>query len=101
MSITSRGNLDEKLQCEYRNPVNSSGCLLGAFKLYDLDQDGFITRDEMLSIVDAIYKMVGNSAKLPDDENTPEKRVDRIFKMMDKVWFSVLFESCKGFMRLF
>uniref|UniRef100_A0A1I8ESZ9 EF-hand domain-containing protein n=1 Tax=Wuchereria bancrofti TaxID=6293 RepID=A0A1I8ESZ9_WUCBA len=56
----------------------------GAFRLYDLDNDGFITRDEMLSIVGSIYKMVGSTVKLPKEENTPEKRVDRIFKMMDK-----------------
>ncbi|KPP70346.1 hypothetical protein Z043_110830 [Scleropages formosus] len=53
-------------------------------KLYDLDNDGYITRDEMLNIVDAIYQMVGNTVELPEEENTPEKRVDRIFAMMDK-----------------
>ena len=57
----------------------------GAFKLYDLDNDGSITKDEMLQIVTSIYAMVGNSVKLPDEENTPEKRVERIFRMMDKV----------------
>ena len=32
--------------------------ILGAFKLYDVDNDGFITRTEMYNIVDAIYQMV-------------------------------------------
>lgn len=31
---------------------------LGAFRLYDVDNDGFITRGEMYNIVDAIYQMV-------------------------------------------
>lgn len=32
--------------------------LTGAFRLYDVDDDGFITREEMYDIVDAIYQMV-------------------------------------------
>jgi hypothetical protein len=33
-------------------------CFSGAFRLYDVDNDGYITRDEMYNIVDAIYQMV-------------------------------------------
>ncbi|KAF8948613.1 hypothetical protein BGZ47_003877 [Haplosporangium gracile] len=57
---------------------------IGAFQLYDIDNDQSITYDEMLSIADAIYKMVGTIIKLPPDENTPEKRVSKIFSLMDK-----------------
>ncbi|XP_051175403.1 frequenin-1 [Leptopilina boulardi] len=69
LSVTSRGNLDEKLHW--------------AFRLYDVDNDGFITRDEMYNIVDAIYQMVGQTPQA-EDENTPQKRVDKIFDQMDK-----------------
>ena len=33
----------------------------GAFRLYDVDNDGYITRVEMFNIVDAIYQMVVSS----------------------------------------
>ncbi|XP_037932241.1 frequenin-1-like [Teleopsis dalmanni] len=69
LSVTSKGNLDEKLQW--------------AFRLYDVDNDGYITREEMYNIVDAIYQMVGQQPQA-EDENTPQKRVDKIFDQMDK-----------------
>ena len=55
----------------------------GGFRLYDIDDDGYITRDEMLAIVEAVYGMVGKSEDI--DGRTPEKRVEMIFKLMDKV----------------
>lgn len=47
--------------------------MIGAFQLYDINQDGYITYDEMLQIVRSIYKMTGQMVKLPEDEDTPEK----------------------------
>ena len=36
-------------------------------------------------IVDAIYSMIGNMLELPKDEDTPQKRVEKIFANMDLV----------------
>lgn len=48
-----------------------SRLLSGAFRLYDVDNDGFITRDEMYNIVDAIYQMVVSA---PLSKNPPDPR---------------------------
>lgn len=40
----------------------------GAFRLYDVDNDGFITRDEMYNIVDAIYQMVVRSSVVAGEQ---------------------------------
>ena len=74
LSITSRGTLEQKLQW--------------AFKVYDIDEDGYITRKEMLEIVKAIFKMsrhnsLSNSLSVSEDVATPEERVDDIIKQLD------------------
>ncbi len=46
--------------------------LSGAFKLYDVDNDGYITRQEMYDIVDAIYQMV--VSKVNSTYNSLNKR---------------------------
>ena len=42
----------------------------------------------VLNSLTAIYSMVGSNVNLPEEENTPEKRVERIFNLMDKVSIS-------------
>ncbi|KAL2916940.1 Calcium-binding protein NCS-1 [Polyrhizophydium stewartii] len=69
LSVSARGDLEDRLAW--------------SFQLYDLDEDGFISKAEMLCIVDAIYRMVGTTAGLPADELTPEQRVDKVFTTMD------------------
>ena len=57
-----------------------------------MDNDGYITREEMYNIVDAIYQMLGNQAKIAEEEEeNPKERVDRIFEQLDKVRLRVQF----------
>lgn len=65
LSVLSRGTLQERLQW--------------AFNLYDINGDGFITKDEMTDIVSAIYEMMGRFSEPMVDENTTKEHVERVF----------------------
>lgn len=70
LSILSRGSVEEKLRW--------------TFQLYDINGDGYITREEMTDIVTAIYELMG---RLPDELPEEEKikgKVERIFQVRKK-----------------
>ncbi|XP_068736379.1 neurocalcin homolog [Montipora capricornis] len=66
LSVTTRGEPEEKLKW--------------AFSIYDQDGNGSITKDEMLEIVRAIFKMRGDG----EGEETPEKKVETFLSQLDK-----------------
>ena len=74
ISITSHGTVEQKLTW--------------AFTMYDLDGDGYITREEMLEIVSCMYKMgctrIHACINEFGAEITPETHVEKIFRQMDK-----------------
>ena len=57
--------------------------IIFAFRMYDLDGDGEITKDEMLTIIRSIYQLLGPQVKMPEHLNTPEKRTEVVFNQMD------------------
>ncbi|XP_065056736.1 hippocalcin-like protein 1 isoform X2 [Rhopilema esculentum] len=65
LSVTTRGTSDEKLKW--------------AFGIYDIDGNGYITKTEIVSIVQSIQKMVGAL----DDSNTSEEKLLKVFTMFD------------------
>ena len=69
LSVTSRGSVEEKLRW--------------AFNLYDLDGNGYITKDEMMSIVKAVYQMVGTWLLLGEDTSSPEECTEKFFEKID------------------
>ncbi|WAR22998.1 HPCL1-like protein [Mya arenaria] len=67
LHVSGSSNLDTKLRW--------------AFKMYDINGNGMIDKDEMKTIVSAIFKMT--AAKVPEELNTPEKMTEKFFKELD------------------
>ncbi|KAJ3261510.1 Neuronal calcium sensor 1 [Boothiomyces macroporosus] len=70
LNVSAKGTVEERLEV--------------SFKLFDLDEDDRISPAEMLAVVDSIYRMVGPTQVLSEDEDTPNKRVEKVFRLMDK-----------------
>ena len=71
LSISTRGTMEQKLKW--------------AFSIYDVNGDGYITKQEMFRIVDALYRTMGDN---PEDEQaweelTPEERTLKVFHRFD------------------
>uniref|UniRef100_A0A1A7XWS1 EF-hand domain-containing protein n=1 Tax=Iconisemion striatum TaxID=60296 RepID=A0A1A7XWS1_9TELE len=57
-----------------------------AFSLFDVDKNGYITKSEVAEICSSIFKLIPKDevSSLPEDENTPEKRADKLWKVFNK-----------------
>ncbi|XP_047531399.1 Kv channel-interacting protein 4-like [Vanessa atalanta] len=69
LSILSRGTLEEKLRW--------------TFSLYDINGDGYITKEEMTEIVNAIYDLMGKIVEPMIDDEVVREKVERLFQKMD------------------
>ncbi|KAF6719003.1 Recoverin [Oryzias melastigma] len=57
-----------------------------AFSLFDVDKNGYITKSEVKEICASIFKLIPKDEvdDLPEDENTPEKRAEKLWKTFNK-----------------
>lgn len=61
----SRGTEEEKLRW--------------VFELYDIDHDGYLTRDDMETVIGSIYSMMGSNTEPPVATDTVKDHVNDVF----------------------
>ncbi|XP_018417257.1 PREDICTED: Kv channel-interacting protein 4 isoform X6 [Nanorana parkeri] len=86
LSTLLRGTVQEKLNW--------------AFNLYDINKDGYITKEEMLDIMKAIYDMMGKCTYPLVRDDAPKQHVENFFQKMDinkdgVVTIDEFIESCQ------
>nr|XP_022318075.1 neurocalcin-like [Crassostrea virginica] len=69
LNATLRGSIQQKLQW--------------AFRVYDIHEDGYISKEEMKDIISAIHKVTGNK-RGPEGEKTLQQEIEEVFQRMDK-----------------
>lgn len=72
LSVLSRGTLEEKLKW--------------TFSLYDINGDGYITKEEMTEIVTAIYDLMGKIVEPMIDDEAVREKVERMFQVHIKAY---------------
>ncbi|CAL8257632.1 unnamed protein product [Boreogadus saida] len=57
-----------------------------AFSLFDVDKNGYITKTEVTEICQAMFKLIPKEDldKLPGDENSAERRADKLWGFFEK-----------------
>ncbi|XP_076315963.1 neuronal calcium sensor 1-like [Tachypleus tridentatus] len=70
IAVTTHGSVDDKLKW--------------AFKLYDIDNDGYVSRYEMIDVITAIYQLHGRFHASARGRNAPDERVNQLLVKLDK-----------------
>ncbi|XP_051764755.1 Kv channel interacting protein 3b, calsenilin isoform X1 [Ctenopharyngodon idella] len=70
LSVLLRGTVTEKLRW--------------AFNLYDINKDGYITKEEMLAIMKSIYDMMGRHTSPCVKDDAAFEHVEKFFQKMDR-----------------
>ncbi|KAL9697564.1 hypothetical protein quinque_001005 [Culex quinquefasciatus] len=53
------------------------------FRLYDINNDGCISRAELSEIVLAVHELMGRRPHQPDDDRKAREQVDHVFRKLD------------------